>query len=95
MDHLALMVMELVKAKSYPGVYYLLNPNDLKVLDLVGVIEKFLNRKAIYTAIEHPNETITLNKELSGILFEKLGIEKEHGYVDYLIQKYYSNEKIQ
>lgn len=94
-DHLALMVMELVKAKSLSGVYYLLNPTDIKVPDLVGMIEKFLNRKAIYTAIEHPNETIAANKELSSILFEKLGINKEHCYVDYLIQKYYSNEKIQ
>jgi len=94
-DHLALMVMELVKTKSYSGVYYVLNPKDIKVLDLVGMIEQFLNRKAIYTAIEHPNETIAANKELSSILFEKLGIDKEHGYVDYLIQKYYSNEKIQ
>jgi len=94
-DHLALMVMELVKAKSYPGVYYLLNPNDIKVLDLVGMIEIFLNKKAIYTAIEHPKETIAENKELSGIFFEKLGIEKENRYIDYLIQKYYSNEKIQ
>lgn len=94
-DHLALMVMELVKSKPSSGVYYLLNPNDINVIDLVGIIEVFLDRKAIYNAIEHPNETITANKELSGILFEKLEIDKGKRYIDYLIQKYYSNEKIQ
>jgi len=92
-DHLVMMVNELIKEGRCNEVIYLLNPVDVSVIELLGKIEKFLEKKAIYKPVDKESIVVGIDKTLSGKLFNQLGITDDH-YLDNLISKYCIDEKV-
>lgn len=92
-DHLVLMVHELISDGHCNEVVYLLNPVDVNIVDVLKKIETFLGKKAVYKVVDKESVVVGTDKALSIKLFEKLGISGD-GYVDKLISKYGADEKV-
>lgn len=92
-DHLVMMVGELIKDGYSNEIVYLLNPVDIHITDLLKKIESFLHKKAVYKEIDKVSAVVGADKTLSVKLFNRLGISSE-GYADKLISKYGDNGKV-
>lgn len=92
-DHLVMMVNELLNNGHCNEIVYLLNPVDIHILDLLKKIELFLQKKAKYVAVDKESAVVGIDKTLSVNLFDKLGISEE-GYADRLISKYGEDGKV-
>ena len=89
-DHLVLMVNELIKKGVMNEICYVLNPVDYKITDIVAAFEKHYKINAHYTPKLKGNQIHT-DKTISSALFEELDIQQEHYFIR-LIAKYCINE---